>query len=31
LAFIRAQLALASRPGPKAIGVDEISIRKGRA
>jgi transposase len=27
--YMRAQLAKAGRPGPKAIGIDEISIRKG--
>ena len=27
--YIRAQLARAGTPGPKAIGIDEISIRKG--
>jgi transposase len=27
--YMRAQLARAGTPGPKAIGVDEISIRKG--
>ena len=27
--YMRAQLAKAGTPGPKAIGVDEISIRKG--
>ena len=27
--YMRAQLAKAGAPGPKAIGVDEISIRKG--
>jgi transposase len=27
--YMRAQLAKAGMPGPKAIGVDEISIRKG--
>ena len=27
--YMRAQLARAGRPGPKAIGIDEISIRKG--
>ena len=27
---MRAQLARAGKPGPKAIGIDEISIRKGR-
>lgn len=26
--YLRAQLAKAGRPGPKAIGIDEISIRK---
>ena len=26
---MRAQLAKAGTPGPKAIGIDEISIRKG--
>ena len=26
--YMRAQLARAGRPGPKAIGIDEISIRK---
>ena len=26
---MRAQLARAGTPGPKAIGIDEISIRKG--
>jgi transposase len=27
--YMRAQLALVGSPGPKAIGIDEISIRKG--
>jgi transposase len=27
--YMRAQLAKAGKPGPKAIGIDEISIRKG--
>ncbi|MGH8632969.1 MAG: transposase, partial [Burkholderiales bacterium] len=27
--YMRAQLARAGTPGPKAIGIDEISIRKG--
>jgi transposase len=27
--YMRAQLAKAGAPGPKAIGIDEISIRKG--
>ena len=27
--YMEAQLARAGRPGPKAIGIDEISIRKG--
>src|SRR5271167_1051953 len=27
--YMRAQLARAGAPGPKAIGIDEISIRKG--
>ena len=27
--YMRAQLAKAGMPGPKAIGIDEISIRKG--
>ncbi len=27
--YLRAQLARAGKPGPKAIGIDEISIRKG--
>ena len=27
--YMRAQLARAGKPGPKAIGIDEISIRKG--
>jgi transposase len=27
--YMRVQLAKAGRPGPKAIGIDEISIRKG--
>src|ERR1700693_1449296 len=27
--YMRAQLAKAGTPGPKAIGIDEISIRKG--
>ncbi len=27
--YMRAQLVRAGRPGPKAIGIDEISIRKG--
>ena len=26
--YMRAQLAKAGTPGPKAIGIDEISIRK---
>jgi len=29
--YMRAQLERASTPGPKAIGIDEISIRKGLA
>ena len=29
LQYMRAQLAKAGAPGPKAIGIDEISIRKG--
>lgn len=29
--YMQAQLALAGRPGPKAIGIDEISIRKGHS
>lgn len=29
LQYMRAQLARAGRPGPKVIGIDEISIRKG--
>jgi transposase len=29
--YMRAALARAGRPGPKAIGVDEISIRKGHS
>ena len=29
--YMQAQLARAGRPGPKAIGVDEISIRKGHS
>lgn len=28
-AYMRVQLERAGRPGPKAIGIDEISIRKG--
>jgi transposase len=28
--YMRAQLAKAGTPGPKAIGIDEISIRKGQ-
>ena len=27
--YMRAQLAKVGTPGPKAIGIDEISIRKG--
>ena len=27
--YMRAQLVKAGKPGPKAIGIDEISIRKG--
>jgi transposase len=27
--YMRAQIGLAGAPGPKAIGIDEISIRKG--
>jgi hypothetical protein len=27
--YMRAQLAKAGTPAPKAIGIDEISIRKG--
>ena len=27
--YMRAQLARAGTPGPRAIGIDEISIRKG--
>jgi len=27
---MRAQLAKAGTPGPKAIGIDEISVRKGQ-
>ena len=27
--YMRAQLATAGTPGPKVIGIDEISIRKG--
>ncbi|MBK5264497.1 MAG: transposase, partial [Alphaproteobacteria bacterium] len=27
--YMRAQLAKAGTPGPKAIGIDEISLRKG--
>lgn len=27
--YMRAQLARAGRPGPRAIGIDEVSIRKG--
>ncbi len=27
--YMRAQLVKAGTPGPKAIGIDEISIRKG--
>jgi transposase len=29
--YMRAQLARAGTPGPKAIGIDEISIRKGHS
>jgi len=29
--YMQAQLARAGRPGPKAIGIDEISIRKGHS
>jgi len=29
--YMRAQLARAGRPGPKAIGIDEVSIRKGHS
>ena len=29
--YMRAQLARAGRPGPKAIGIDEISVRKGHS
>jgi transposase len=29
--YMRAQLVRAGRPGPKAIGIDEISIRKGHS
>jgi transposase len=29
--YMRAQLAKAGTPGPKAIGIDEISIRKGHS
>jgi transposase len=29
--YMEAQLARAGRPGPKAIGIDEISIRKGHS
>ena len=29
--YMRAQLARAGRPGPRAIGIDEISIRKGQS
>jgi len=29
--YMRAQLAKAGMPGPKAIGIDEISIRKGHS
>jgi len=29
--YMQAQLARAGRPGPQAIGVDEISIRKGHS
>src|SRR5206468_11054090 len=29
--YMRAQLAKAGEPGPKAIGIDEISIRKGHS
>ncbi len=27
--YMEAQLARAGRPGPKAIGIDEVSTRKG--
>ena len=27
--YMQAQLAKAGKPGPKAIGIDEISLRKG--
>jgi len=29
--YMRAQLERAGSPGPKAIGIDEISIRKGHS
>ena len=29
--YMRAQLVRAGRPGPKAIGIDEVSIRKGHS
>ena len=29
--YMRAQIARAGTPGPKAIGIDEISIRKGHS
>jgi transposase len=27
--YVKAQLAKAGKPGPKVIGIDEVSIRKG--
>lgn len=29
--YMQAQLARAGRPGPKAIGIDEVSVRKGHS
>jgi transposase len=29
--YMQAQLARAGRPGPRAIGIDEISVRKGHS
>lgn len=29
--YMRTQLERAGRPGPKAIGIDEISVRKGHS
>jgi len=29
--YMRAQLAHAGTPGPRAIGIDEISVRKGHS